>query len=152
MDARVALYRLIDAGGVLLYVGISDDVGRRWSQHLKQKTWWPQVHRQTVDWHPSRAAAEAAEAAAIQIEQPVHNVRHSVNPRPRVTQDLLSGGIVRTTAMELRRNWTDVVGRVAHAGRPVEVTKNGETAAYLISPALLERARAAGLLDRDGGA
>ena len=82
MSARTAVYRLFDADDALLYVGITGDVGRRWDQHLKDKPWWPQVNRQTVEWHSDRATAEATETVAIRTERPAHNVRHSVLPQP----------------------------------------------------------------------
>lgn len=74
MGDRTALYRMFDRSGVLLYVGIAKNFGRRWQQHASTKPWWPEVQRQTVDWYPSRAAADRAETAVIATEKPQHNV------------------------------------------------------------------------------
>ena len=77
---RTALYRFYDADGQLLYVGITDRPGRRWETHMRRKRWWPAVHRQTLEWHPDRETAMAAEVAAIVNECPRHNIRHSEAP------------------------------------------------------------------------
>jgi hypothetical protein len=72
-----ALYRFFDAGGALLYVGITVDIGNRWPRHADDKPWWYEVARTTVEHHPSRPAALAAEKAAIEAEGPRYNVRHN---------------------------------------------------------------------------
>lgn len=73
-DARTALYRLFDGQDRLLYIGIASNPERRWAEHKNDKTWWPQVKRRTVEWHPSRLVAMTAEARAIKSEQPAHNI------------------------------------------------------------------------------
>lgn len=80
MSARTAVYRLFADDDALLYVGVTNNVVRRRGQHRKDKPWWPQVTRQTVEWHPDRATAEAAETTAIQAERPVHNIRAALPP------------------------------------------------------------------------
>lgn len=70
------LYRLFDADGALLYIGIAGNPGRRFGQHGTNKTWWSQVATITLEHHPTRDAADAAERAAILAEQPLHNVAH----------------------------------------------------------------------------
>lgn len=74
---RTALYRLYDADGRLLYVGIAQDPEKRWSQHSRTKraTWWPLVARKTVEWFPNREAADAAETIAINNEKPPSTAR-----------------------------------------------------------------------------
>lgn len=67
------LYRLYGANDVLLYVGTSIDPQDRWEQHARGKLWWSSVTRASVEWHPNRAAALAAERAAIKTEKPLHN-------------------------------------------------------------------------------
>jgi DNA-binding transcriptional regulator YiaG len=74
---RTAVYRCYDVAGILLYVGVSNDIGFRWRQHALDKPWWPQVQRQTVDWYGSRPEALAAEMAAIIADKPVHNIRYN---------------------------------------------------------------------------
>jgi hypothetical protein len=68
------LYRFYDHDGRLLYVGISFSAVARASQHRAEKPWWPDVANMTVEHLPSRAAAMAAELAAIRTEKPIHNV------------------------------------------------------------------------------
>jgi len=80
MSDRTAVYRLFDVDGVLLYVGISNHFGQRWERHAKVQPWWPEVQRQTVEWHPTRKDAADAETVAIKDEHPRFNVVHA--PRP----------------------------------------------------------------------
>ena len=76
-DESTALYRLYDACGVLLYVGISKDFGYRWKQHAHAQPWWPEVNRQSVAWYPSRKRAGEEEIGAIQTERPKYNKQHA---------------------------------------------------------------------------
>jgi hypothetical protein len=68
------LYRLYNRAGSLLYVGITDNVFRRWKEHSRDKPWWTEVHKFTQDWYPDRASVEAAERHAITTERPSYNV------------------------------------------------------------------------------
>lgn len=74
---RTALYRFYGADDVLLYVGITDHLGTRWSNHARTKPWWADVQRQTAEWHETRAAAEEAERTAIRDEAPLWNINSS---------------------------------------------------------------------------
>lgn len=69
-----ALYRLFDAEERLLYVGISGNPPQRWNDHSAEKSWWSTVARKDVEWHESREAAAQAEAIAIRVESPLHNL------------------------------------------------------------------------------
>lgn len=40
---ETALYRLADADGVLLYVGVATDPWKRFLQHAATKRWWSDV-------------------------------------------------------------------------------------------------------------
>lgn len=80
MSAPTALYRLFAASGDLLYVGISSEPERRWKQHAEDKSWWPEVHEKTVEWHQDRLAAEGAESTAIRSERPSRNIRKPGKP------------------------------------------------------------------------
>jgi predicted GIY-YIG superfamily endonuclease len=73
MSQRAALYRLFDAKGRLLYVGISLDPAARWKQHRGDKQWWPEVIDKQVIWYDTRILALQAEAMAIRDELPIHN-------------------------------------------------------------------------------
>ena len=74
---KTALYRLFGDEDILLYIGITDKFGTRWQQHARLQPWWPEVRRQTVEWHPDRDAAEDAEEEAIRTERPRYNVTHN---------------------------------------------------------------------------
>ena len=39
MPDPTALYRLFGDADLLLYIGISDDFGRRWKEHAKTQPW-----------------------------------------------------------------------------------------------------------------
>jgi hypothetical protein len=82
MHQRTALYRFFGADDQLLYVGITDRLGERWSTHMRTKPWWPKVRRQTSEWYDTRTAAADAERLAIREERPLYNVAHAVEPEP----------------------------------------------------------------------
>lgn len=69
----VALYRLFDEGGSLLYAGISKDPMHRWEEH-SGNAWWTQVATYTVTWYAVCSEARAAEKVALATEGPIHNV------------------------------------------------------------------------------
>ena len=72
------MYRLYNADGTLLYVGISWSALSRITQHKTDKPWWTTVTRVDITTIPGdRAAAEAAERHAIHTQQPLHNVVHN---------------------------------------------------------------------------
>lgn len=74
---QTALYRLSDASGRLLYVGVSEVPLRRWKEHSKDKPWWPRVATLTLEWFDSRTEALGAEVDAIRSERPLHNLAHN---------------------------------------------------------------------------
>ncbi|PAZ15643.1 hypothetical protein CLM62_12670 [Streptomyces sp. SA15] len=119
---RTAFYRLFDADGVLLYVGIAKDVHKRWRMHEWEKTWWHLVSGNRVEWFPSRPEARAAELAAMENESPLYNgVWH---PDGSYTQGKYDDTTERGhAAEELRRdldNGTLQPGemiRITHLGR-----------------------------------
>lgn len=80
MSAHV-LYRFFDQDGDLLYVGITNNPGRRWSQHRADKPWWSEVHHIEMEHHADRESVLRAEATAIRAERPRHNVIGTV-PSP----------------------------------------------------------------------
>lgn len=73
-DTPTTLYRLFDQTGVLLYVGIAGNPGRRWEQHRADKPWWGDVATTRLEHFPTREAALSAELDAIRSENPRHNV------------------------------------------------------------------------------
>ena len=74
MIERTAVYRLFDAAGALLYVGISSQPEYRLRAHSNERAWWPEVARTVLAWHETRADALAEEACAIANERPRHNI------------------------------------------------------------------------------
>lgn len=79
-QGRTGLYRVFDATGKLLYIGISQNPDVRFSQHSQIKDWWRDVVERRVEWHPSRKEAELAEKTAIQTEKPHWNINHATRP------------------------------------------------------------------------
>ncbi|MFL1904788.1 GIY-YIG nuclease family protein [Streptomyces tauricus] len=71
---ETAVYRLYDADGTLLYVGISYDVKIRFADHKANKDWWPSVATEDVRWFPGRDEAWAEEQRVIHEEHPRWNV------------------------------------------------------------------------------
>ena len=76
------LYRMRDAGGDLLYVGITVAGLRRFSAHRRVKPWWHLVQQIDVEHFATRAEAIAAERDAIKTELPRFNVVHSPAAQP----------------------------------------------------------------------
>ncbi len=77
------LYRFFAADDTLLYIGLTVNPGTRWTAHSKDKPWWLDVAKVTVEHYPSREAVEAAEIAAIKAERPLHNVAHNRPAKPK---------------------------------------------------------------------
>lgn len=69
-----SLYRFFDSDECLLYVGITSRGMNRFKQHAKTQSWWPDVVRSTVEHYACRQDARDAELAAIEWEQPLHNI------------------------------------------------------------------------------
>jgi predicted GIY-YIG superfamily endonuclease len=86
-----AVYRLLAASGRLLYVGMTNELGRRLDQHT-EKRWFPQVKTITLQWFPTKEDARRAEQHAIRAEHPVHNIAGARRPpkRPPIAATLLA--------------------------------------------------------------
>lgn len=69
---RTALYRLYDADGNLLYVGITNNP-KRWYDHSRDKCWWPEVNRKTIEWFETRKSAERIEKLEVKEDGPKYN-------------------------------------------------------------------------------
>jgi hypothetical protein len=72
-----ALYRFFDASGQLLYVGITNNPARRFTQHGVSRDWWHEVETIRMERHDDREAVLAAEKRAILAEGPRYNVKHN---------------------------------------------------------------------------
>lgn len=68
------LYRLYDAAGVLLYVGITDRGPARLVEHYRSKPWFGQVTRVEFERYPTRKICELREEFLIKKLHPRHNV------------------------------------------------------------------------------
>ena len=81
------LYRFFGVDDELLYVGITGDFGRRWQQHIHEKSWWGHVRRMTSEVKDTWQLARKAELKAIAVEYPTYNVADAP-PERRATQEL----------------------------------------------------------------
>lgn len=108
-----ALYRVRGEDGLLLYIGISGNFGRRWREHAKKQSWWPEMRSLSVDeWFGGRADAEAAEEAAIKAEKPKYNLTHNAPRRatapgglPRVSYDTATIGFRLNSGTLITEGW-----------------------------------------------
>jgi hypothetical protein len=92
------LYRLYDADGTLLYIGISYSAIARYAQHKADKPWIGDVCRIEIETHDvSRAEILEIERRAIIEERPQHNVVHSTAKAP----DEIPDGVAEFYAAEL---------------------------------------------------
>ncbi|MFE7928356.1 GIY-YIG nuclease family protein [Streptomyces sp. NPDC057456] len=140
LDERpTALYRLRDAVGHLLYVGITTNPAERFRKHESLSPWWPLVAAHTVDWQTNRPAAALAEATAIRDEAPLYN-RAGSDAADALGRDFPIGNEVSTA--ELRARLADVVHTIAVEGGITFVTKNGRRIAALAPIAVGEAAEA----------
>jgi len=73
---ETCVYRIYDANDVLLYVGITNNLTIRWSEHGSKPWWRTEAHRYDVRWYPSRDVAKALEKQAIISECPKYNEVH----------------------------------------------------------------------------
>jgi hypothetical protein len=138
-DRPTALYRLTDAAGRLLYVGVTTDPEERFRKHESLSPWWPLVAARAVDWQTNRPAALAAEATAIRDEAPLYNRAGSAGP-DALGKDFPIGKEVSTA--ELRARLSDVVHKITADGGITFVTKNGRRIAALAPIAVGEAAEA----------
>lgn len=77
------LYRHFDAGGRLLYVGISVNALARLAGHKSNSEWFSQIATVTVEHFSRRRDAEKAERRAIREEKPEHNRMRYKRKKPR---------------------------------------------------------------------
>lgn len=114
------------------YVGITDNLRRRFAQHRRLDLAWCDEHERVENWwvahvderrmetklYPSRAAALAAEARAIRDLRPHFNIVHnSDNPLANVNLSRRAGW--RRRAVDAGREWVEF-GRDGRALRQVQ--------------------------------
>lgn len=78
----VAVYRVFDAYGRLLYVGRSTNPLLRMGDHAK-RAWTTQIARIEATWFDEIDAAAEEERRAIASERPMWNIHHKAGPRFR---------------------------------------------------------------------
>jgi hypothetical protein len=78
------LYRIFDATGELLWVGMTDHFADRFSAH-KRCRWGDEIASCTTEEHADRDTAHRAEARAIRAEGPRYNIEHNWEWRAPVT-------------------------------------------------------------------
>ena len=72
------LYRMFNAQGELLYIGISTSALARFAQHKADKPWSAEVVRMDIESHDcDRSHIAELEAQAIRAEKPKYNVKHN---------------------------------------------------------------------------
>lgn len=71
----VQLYRHFDKDQTLLYVGLTNDVFRRLSEHKLGTRWFEQITHVSVEHFDTREEAQQAETKAIETEAPLHNLK-----------------------------------------------------------------------------
>lgn len=98
MSKPCYLYRLFH-DDELLYVGISISALARLGQHLDDKPWADEINRTTIERHPNREAAAAAEVAAIVTENPRYNIQHNRKPTEVNPRELFFGQVVTAELM-----------------------------------------------------
>ena len=67
------VYYFFDVQGNLLYVGITNNLRRRWEQHEADKPWWHLVARKESVRYSTRQEAERVEAHQIRTHRPMFN-------------------------------------------------------------------------------
>lgn len=72
IDTPHFVYELRNSDGVLLYVGITLNLGKRMSDHARAKQWWEHVADVRATLYPSREAAQQVELVAK--DDPAFNV------------------------------------------------------------------------------
>lgn len=75
-EVKGTLYRMFNADGDLLYLGISSRGPQRFGEHRQTQDWWTEVETIRVEHFATIGEAERAERAAIPIEEPRYNVVH----------------------------------------------------------------------------
>jgi hypothetical protein len=107
--AKTDLYRIFDADGVLLYVGISWSALVRLGGHSGTARWFDRVARVSVQKCQSLDEARAAERQAIQTEDPLFNVLQKPKPKKPTWEPRPEGAMM----------CKELAGRLTRSGYPV---------------------------------
>lgn len=78
LAAPTTVYRIFNADGDLIYVGITRNWDNRRSHHAANQPWWDEVDDIAFAYYPNRFEAAVAEREAIKAELPRYNRVHGV--------------------------------------------------------------------------
>lgn len=101
-----AVYRMFDGSARLLYVGRTGRAGERFGDH-SVKRWFPLVANITLEWFPTKAAADVAERRAIKRERPRYNIAGIRPAAGRTVPAPVRNGVVVTRGRTRRQQRTD---------------------------------------------
>jgi hypothetical protein len=145
-EVMTCVYRLYDAAGRLLYVGVAYDFDLRFYTHSKQKDWWPEVAHKEITWFANRLDALHEEARAIRDEAPIHNERGGINPVClAIFYRQRRGGCVEMNPARLLVSDFDferALRDVVDSGHHAVITYEGVPKAVFVPTEWVERARA----------
>lgn len=74
------VYRLFDADGALLYIGLTNNIDNRLVHHKCDKPWFSSISCYTLERFPNRGIARFAECIAIRDEGPIFNIADKTVP------------------------------------------------------------------------
>jgi hypothetical protein len=74
VDDATDVYHVWDADWNELYVGISSNAFRRFSEHARSSAWWPRADFIRIDRYEDRWTARKTEAVLIAIGEPEFNI------------------------------------------------------------------------------
>jgi excinuclease UvrABC nuclease subunit len=79
------VYRCIDENGLLIYVGVTRNMGNRMVMHEAETEWWSEVDQIIVKPYKTEAEARSVEVTAIYQEAPLYNRLGVVTEKREVT-------------------------------------------------------------------
>ena len=82
MTEYFCLYKFFDEKMNLLYVGMTNNFGKRLSQHASSK-WFDKIEVIKKEFYSSRMECESAETESIKTEKPIYNIRKKNNEKKR---------------------------------------------------------------------
>jgi hypothetical protein len=111
--ARAWVYRLVDAEGALLYVGITQNLSSRLANHRRSKSWWPEVANVETEVFATRREGLAAEAKAIFEEGPRYNLAPGTYADAALIAELNRAAAGEKPSLPDRRDAVDTDSRAA---------------------------------------
>lgn len=88
------VYKLYDAAGVLLYVGVTDNWERRRKHHAVVQPWFPLVSRVETEAAPSRDDALLRERELVRSLDPLYNRQLRLREPYRPVDDMDGGELI----------------------------------------------------------